>query len=97
MCDGTRIAFARVRPLPEPFDFSLTTERFRAFGDDLANRWVDGRLVRVLGGREVAIGPADGGVEIDTPAPTTRCAGSSAAASISRRSPRPQTRSSPDS
>ncbi len=54
--------------LPEPFDFALTTERFRAFGDDLANRWVDGRLVRVLGGREVAIGPAEGGVEIDAPA-----------------------------
>ncbi len=55
--------------LPEPFDFALTTERFRAFGDDLANRWVDGRLVRVLDGREVAIGPAGGGVEIDAPAP----------------------------
>ncbi len=55
--------------LPEPFDFSLTTERFRAFGDDLANRWIDGRLVRVLGGREVAIGPAPGGVEIDSDAP----------------------------
>ena len=53
--------------LPEPFDFALTTERFRAFGDDPANRWIDGRLVRVLGGREVAIGPAPGGVEIDEP------------------------------
>ncbi len=53
--------------LPEPFDFSLTTERFRAFGDDLANRWIDGRLVRVLVGREVAVGPAEGGVEIDAP------------------------------
>jgi DNA-3-methyladenine glycosylase II len=53
--------------MPQPFDFSLTTERFRAFGDDLANRWAGGRLVRVLGGREVAIGPAPGGVEVDPP------------------------------
>jgi DNA-3-methyladenine glycosylase II len=53
--------------LPDPFDFALTTERFRAFGDDPANRWIDGRLVRVLAGREVAIRPAPGGVEIDAP------------------------------
>jgi DNA-3-methyladenine glycosylase II len=53
--------------LPDPFDFALTTERFRAFGDDPANRWLDGRLVRVLAGREVAIAPAPGGVEIDAP------------------------------
>jgi 3-methyladenine DNA glycosylase/8-oxoguanine DNA glycosylase len=53
--------------VPEPFDFALTTERFRAFGDDLVNRWTDGRVVRVLAGREVAIWPADGGVEIDAP------------------------------
>ncbi len=53
--------------LPEPFDFALTTERFRAFGDDPANRWIDGRLVRVLAGREVSVAPARGGVEIDAP------------------------------
>ena len=28
--------------LPEPFDFGLSTERFRAFGADLANLWHDG-------------------------------------------------------
>jgi DNA-3-methyladenine glycosylase II len=51
--------------VPEPFDFGLTTERFRAFGDDPVNRWVDGGLHRVLGGREVRIEPADGGVRVE--------------------------------
>ena len=32
--------------LPEPFDFELSTERFRAFGPDLANLWADGALHR---------------------------------------------------
>jgi DNA-3-methyladenine glycosylase II len=50
--------------LPEPFDWELSTERFRAFGPDLANLWVDGALHRVLDGREVRIAPARGGVEI---------------------------------
>ena len=35
---------------PEPFDFELSTERFRAFGPDLANLWHDGGLHRVVGG-----------------------------------------------
>ena len=47
--------------LPEPFDFELTTERFRAFGPDLANLWVDGGLHRVVGVRELRIEPAPGG------------------------------------
>ncbi len=50
---------------PEPFDFSWTTERFRAFGPDLANRWHDGALYRVLGGREVRIAAARGGVDVE--------------------------------
>ena len=37
--------------LPEPFDFELSTERFRAFGPDLANLWADGALHRVVGRR----------------------------------------------
>jgi 3-methyladenine DNA glycosylase/8-oxoguanine DNA glycosylase len=41
--------------LPEPFDFELSTERYRAFGLDLANLWHDGGLHRVLEGREVRI------------------------------------------
>jgi DNA-3-methyladenine glycosylase II len=51
--------------LPEPFDFGLTTERFRAFGHDLANLWVDGALHRVVGTRELRIEPAAGGAEVE--------------------------------
>jgi 3-methyladenine DNA glycosylase/8-oxoguanine DNA glycosylase len=51
--------------LPEPFDFALSTERFRAFGPDLANLWEDGALYRVVGGREVRIAQADGGVDVE--------------------------------
>jgi DNA-3-methyladenine glycosylase II len=51
--------------VPEPFDFDLTTERFRAFGPDLANLWVDGALHRIVGAREVRIEPASGGVCVE--------------------------------
>ena len=53
--------------LPEPFDFELSTERFRAFGPDLANLWHEGGVHRVLADVEVRIEPAPGGVSI-TPA-----------------------------
>ena len=52
-------------PLPQPFDFALSTERFRAFGPDLANLWHEGGLLRVVGAREVRIEPAEGGVEVE--------------------------------
>ncbi len=51
--------------IPQPFDFELTTERFRAFGPDLANLWHEGGLHRVVGGREVRIEPAPGGVDVE--------------------------------
>ncbi len=51
--------------LPEPFDFELSTERFRAFGPDPANLAEDGRLFRVFAGHELAIEPAPGGVRIE--------------------------------
>jgi DNA-3-methyladenine glycosylase II len=51
--------------LPEPFDFALSTGRFRAFGLDLANRFVDGVLHRAVDGREVRIAAAPGGVEVE--------------------------------
>jgi DNA-3-methyladenine glycosylase II len=51
--------------LPEPFDFELTTERFRAFGPDLANLWVDRALHRVVGAREVRIEAAPGGADVE--------------------------------
>jgi DNA-3-methyladenine glycosylase II len=51
-------------PLPEPFDFELSTGRFRAFGTDLSNRLVDGALYRAVGGRQVRIRAATGGVDV---------------------------------
>lgn len=52
-------------PIPEPYDFELSTERYRAFGPDLANLWHEGGLHRVVGGREVRIEPAPGGVDVE--------------------------------
>jgi DNA-3-methyladenine glycosylase II len=49
----------------EPYDFLLSTERFRRFGPDLANRWHDDTLWRVVDGREVAIRAAPGGVDVE--------------------------------
>jgi 3-methyladenine DNA glycosylase/8-oxoguanine DNA glycosylase len=51
--------------IPKPLDFTLTTERFRAFGPDLVNLWHEGGLHRVVGGREVRIEAAPGGVEVE--------------------------------
>jgi DNA-3-methyladenine glycosylase II len=50
---------------PEPYDFELSTGRFRAFGTDLANRLVDGTLHRVVAGREVRIAACPGGVDVE--------------------------------
>jgi DNA-3-methyladenine glycosylase II len=50
--------------LPEPYDFDVSTERFRAFGVDLANLWHEGGLHRVIGGGEVRIEAAPGGVDV---------------------------------
>ncbi len=35
-------------PIPSGYDFERSTFRFRMFGDDLASRWHDGGLHRVL-------------------------------------------------
>jgi DNA-3-methyladenine glycosylase II len=51
--------------LPEPYDFELSTGRYRAFGTDLANLWQDGGLHRVIDGREVRITQAEGGVDVE--------------------------------
>jgi DNA-3-methyladenine glycosylase II len=51
--------------LPEPYDFALSTRRFVAFGNDLATRFVDGVLHRAVGGRDVAIVAAPGGVDVE--------------------------------
>jgi DNA-3-methyladenine glycosylase II len=52
-------------PIPEPYDLALSTERYRAFGVDLANLWHEGGLHRVVGGREVRIEAAPDGVDVD--------------------------------
>src|SRR5579884_2658607 len=51
--------------VPGPFDLALTTERFRAFGVDRVNLWHEGGLHRVVGGREVRIEAAPGGVDVE--------------------------------
>ena len=51
--------------LPEPYDFELSTERYRAFGPDHANLWHEGGLHRVVDGREVRIEAAARGVEVE--------------------------------
>jgi DNA-3-methyladenine glycosylase II len=50
---------------PEPYDFEISTGRFRAFGTDLANRLVDGTLYRVVDRREVRIAARPGGVDVE--------------------------------
>jgi DNA-3-methyladenine glycosylase II len=54
-----------VLAFPQPYDFALSTERFRAFGPDFATRWHDGGLHRVVASREVRIEPARGGVLVE--------------------------------
>lgn len=58
--------------LPEPYDFELSTGRFRAFGADLANRLVDGVLHRAIDGCEVRIRAVRGGVDVTPLDDTTR-------------------------
>ena len=48
-----------------PFDFALTTARFRAYGVDRTNLWHEGGLHHAVGGREVRIEAAPGGVEVE--------------------------------
>jgi DNA-3-methyladenine glycosylase II len=55
--------------LPEPYDFARSTERYRAFGPDLANLWHEGGVHRVFDGREVRIEAATGGVDVKPLAP----------------------------
>ena len=52
-------------PIPAPYDFELSTTRFRNFGSDGATVWHEGGLHRVVAGREVRITPAEGGVAIE--------------------------------
>jgi DNA-3-methyladenine glycosylase II len=51
--------------MPDPYAFELSTERYRAFGPDLANVWHEEGLHRVVEGREVRITSAPGGVDVE--------------------------------
>lgn len=62
---GGHLARLTLLRLPEPYDYALSTSRFQAFGTDLANRFVDGVLHRAIGGRDVTITAAPGGVDVD--------------------------------
>jgi len=51
--------------LPQPYDFALSTARFRDFGSDGATVLHEGGLHRVVAGQEVRVTAAAGGVAID--------------------------------
>jgi DNA-3-methyladenine glycosylase II len=51
--------------LPQPYDFELSTVRFRDFGSDGATVWHEGGVHRVVAGREVRITAAAGGVVVE--------------------------------
>jgi len=51
--------------IPEPYDFDLSTSRFRDFGSDRATVWHEGGLHRVVAGREVRVTAARGGAQIE--------------------------------
>jgi DNA-3-methyladenine glycosylase II len=51
--------------VPPPYDFERSLDRFTFWGVDRANVWHDGGLHRVIGGREVRIEAAPGGIRID--------------------------------
>ena len=52
-------------PVPQPYDFDTSLDRFTFWGVDRANVWDDGGLHRVIAGREVRITEAPGGVNAE--------------------------------
>ena len=53
--------------IPPPYDFERSMARFRWAGEDVANRYLDGALYRVVDGVELRIAPVAGGVEVEPP------------------------------
>jgi DNA-3-methyladenine glycosylase II len=51
-------------PLPQPYDFEVSTARFDVYGLDRATVWHDGGIHRVFGGRERRLEAAPGGVDV---------------------------------
>ena len=54
-----------VLAIPAPYDFELSTVRFRDFGSDGATVWHEGGLHRVVAGREVRVTATEGGVTVE--------------------------------
>ena len=54
---------------PQPYDFRLSTVRFRDFGSDGATVWDEDGLHRVVAGDEVRIEAAPGGVRVEPASP----------------------------
>ena len=50
-------------PLPQPYDFEVSTARFDVYGLDRATVWREGGIHRVFDGRELRIEAAAGGVD----------------------------------
>jgi 3-methyladenine DNA glycosylase/8-oxoguanine DNA glycosylase len=61
--------------VPGPYDFALSTERFRVFGVDRATVWHEGGLHRVFDGVESRIEAADGGVDVEPAADVSHLLG----------------------
>ncbi len=55
--------------IPQPYDFELSTARFRDFGSDGATVLHEGGLHRVVRGQEVTVTAAQGGVEVEPSSP----------------------------
>ena len=51
--------------MPQPYDFHLSTMRYRDFGSDKATVWHEGGLHRVVAGRELRIEAVVGGVRVE--------------------------------
>ena len=51
-------------PLPQPYDFEVSTARFDVYGLDRATVWREGAIYRIFDGREVRIEAAPGGVDV---------------------------------
>lgn len=49
----------------QPYDFTLSTARFREWGVDGVTVWHEGGLHRVVAGREVRVEPEPGGVRLE--------------------------------
>jgi DNA-3-methyladenine glycosylase II len=57
-----------VLAIPDPYDFALSTTRYREWSDG-STVWHEGGLHRVAGGRELRIEPAAGGVRVEPSSP----------------------------